>query len=331
MIMFTSMVQGTWETVIIAPVGGLVNGGPAGLFWSYIWTFIGFTPIVMSLAEMASMAPTSGGQYHWVSEFAPRRYQKFLSYMSGWMATTSWQAGTAGGAFLIGTIIQGTITAYNPNYAPTRWQGTLFVFAVAAIEGVINILVVDQLPRIQKVMIFPHFLGWIPIIAVLWALAPHSSAKQALINIQSNGGWELPGLSVMIGQISSVYFLILSDAAAHLAEEVKTASKSVPRAMMWSYWLNSLVGFIVLISFAFALPNLTDALSSPTGFAFIYVFQQCSYKGAIPLIVMILLIGITGNTDCNASTSRQTFAFARDGGIPMHRALSKVTTVSAKV
>jgi hypothetical protein len=30
-----------------------------------------------------SRAPTSGGQYHWVSEFAPPKYQKFLSYASG--------------------------------------------------------------------------------------------------------------------------------------------------------------------------------------------------------------------------------------------------------
>lgn len=83
---------------------GLTNGGLAGLFWSYVWTFVGFTPIVASLAEMASMAPTSGGQYvllvrdgkrhtsnavlqtiryHWVSEFAPERYQKILSYVTG--------------------------------------------------------------------------------------------------------------------------------------------------------------------------------------------------------------------------------------------------------
>lgn len=38
-----------------APVGGLINGGLAGLFWSYIWTFVGFVFIVLSLAEMASM------------------------------------------------------------------------------------------------------------------------------------------------------------------------------------------------------------------------------------------------------------------------------------
>jgi amino acid transporter len=39
--------------------------------------------VIASMAEMASMAPTSGGQYHWVSEFAPREHQRFLSYVVG--------------------------------------------------------------------------------------------------------------------------------------------------------------------------------------------------------------------------------------------------------
>lgn len=103
MVIFTSIAQSTWEIVLIAPVGGFINGGPPGLFWTYIWTFLGFVPIDMSLAEMASMVSTSGGQYHWVSEFSPRKYQKLLSYMSGWIANTSWQAATASGAFFTGT------------------------------------------------------------------------------------------------------------------------------------------------------------------------------------------------------------------------------------
>lgn len=28
-------------------------------------------------------SPTSGGQYHWVSEFSWPRYQRFLSYITG--------------------------------------------------------------------------------------------------------------------------------------------------------------------------------------------------------------------------------------------------------
>jgi choline transport protein len=55
MIMFTSLVQSTWEVTLIAPIGGLINGGLPLLFWGYIWTFFGFCFIVASLAEMASM------------------------------------------------------------------------------------------------------------------------------------------------------------------------------------------------------------------------------------------------------------------------------------
>ncbi len=62
---------------------GLTAGGMPGLFWSLCWAYTGQFFIVLSLAEMASMAPTAGGQYHWVSEFAPRQHQKLLSYLSG--------------------------------------------------------------------------------------------------------------------------------------------------------------------------------------------------------------------------------------------------------
>jgi len=180
-------------------------------------------------------------------------------------------------------------------------------------------------------MVFPHALGWIAVVVVLWVLAPHASAKDVFTNFQSTGGWEPVGLSVMVGQITSVYFLILSDSAAHLAEEVKSASKSVPRAMMWSFFLNALVGFIVLVAFLFAIPSVSDVLDptiNVSGFAFIYVFQQASYKGGIVLFVMVLLVTITGAIDANASTARQTFAFARDGGLPFGDFISKVSKVS---
>lgn len=32
-------------------------------------------------------APTSGGQYHWVSEFAPPEYQKVASYAAGLLSS----------------------------------------------------------------------------------------------------------------------------------------------------------------------------------------------------------------------------------------------------
>jgi choline transport protein len=66
-------------------------------------------------------APTAGGQYHWVSEFAPTKYQKILSYYAGWLAVLSWQACTASGGFFVGGIIQSMAQLSHANYNATDW------------------------------------------------------------------------------------------------------------------------------------------------------------------------------------------------------------------
>lgn len=69
------------------------------------------------------------------------------------MSTLSWQAGTAGSAFIMGVLIQGVVVGYNPNYGPKRWQGTLIVFAASAFQGLVNTFLAAQLPRIQKLSV----------------------------------------------------------------------------------------------------------------------------------------------------------------------------------
>jgi amino acid permease len=44
-------------TLPSATTQGLTDGGVAGLIWSFVWTFCGFSFVMASLAEMASMAP----------------------------------------------------------------------------------------------------------------------------------------------------------------------------------------------------------------------------------------------------------------------------------
>lgn len=61
-IAFTSCTMGTWEFVFINNFQSLVDGGRAGMFWSYCWVIVGQFFVVLSLAEMSSMAPTAGGQ-----------------------------------------------------------------------------------------------------------------------------------------------------------------------------------------------------------------------------------------------------------------------------
>lgn len=124
------------------------------------------------------------------------------------MATLSWQAGTASGSFLAGTIIQGLITVNDVNYLPTHWQGTLFVFAMVLIVFVFNIWGARALPMVQNLLLILHVFGFSALIIVLWVLAPRNTAEVVFTQFSNSGGWSSMGLSLMVGQISAIFGLI---------------------------------------------------------------------------------------------------------------------------
>lgn len=173
---------------------------------------------MLSLAEMASMAPTAGGQYHWVSEFAPPSIQRSMSYFTGWMSTLSWQAGTASGPFLVGTLIQSSATIMYPDYAATNWQGTLMVIAVTILVWALNVYGSKAMPLFQNVMLMVHVFGFLAIIIVFWTLNPRASAEVTFTQITNGGGWNSTGLALMVGQISAIYACICKSHNALLSE-----------------------------------------------------------------------------------------------------------------
>src|SRR5256714_10364467 len=75
------------------------------------------------------------------------------------------------------------------------------------------------------------------------------------------------------------------------------------------------------ITFCFCLGSLDDAISTPTGYAFIEVFYVItkSHIGATLLSSLIIFLTIFINLSIVATASRQLFAFARDKGLPFGR------------
>jgi amino acid transporter len=110
-----------------------------------------------------------------------------------------------------------------------------------------------------------------------------------------------------------------------MAEEVKDAGRNVPNAMFWSYVLNGLIALVFLITYLFCIPSVEAALNDPSGFPFIYVFKNAVSTGGVnALTIMVLILVIASNISFNASTSRQTFAFARDNGLPFAKWIGHV-------
>jgi choline transport protein len=111
-----------------------------------------------------------------------------------------------------------------------------------------------------------------------------------------------------------------------IAEEIKDASKALPKAIMWSQTINSAMTFIMAVTLTFALDDVESVLSTPTRYPFIQIFYNAAQSLAATNIMTAIII-ICLSTCCIsqvATASRQIWSFARDHGLPFSGFLSRV-------
>lgn len=309
-----------------ANIFGLINGGTGGLIWVYIGTFAGFFASVLSMAEMASMAPTTGGQYHWVSEFAPPSAQKFLSYIVGWLCVLGWQVGTAAVAFLAGQQIEGLIILNNDSYTHHRWHTTLLVIAIVTFSQLFNTFFAHQLPIVEAVILILHMFGFFAILIPLWVMGQRGNAHDVFFTFTDGGGWGSTGLSCLVGLLSPIFSFVGPDSATHMSEELRDASYTLPRAMVTTTLVNGAMGFAMLVTFCMTLGDVDTILSTPIGQPFIQVFYNAtgSKSGTSTLTAILITLTTFGCVTNIATSSRQVWAFARDQGLPFSSWLAHV-------
>ncbi|KAK0871399.1 hypothetical protein LTR87_012862 [Friedmanniomyces endolithicus] len=325
---FSVIAMGGWIFVPNNSISGIVDGDTGGTIAMYLINFAAFSSIIFSLAEMASMAPTAGGQYHWVSEFAPPSLQKSLSYTAGWLSALAWCCGTTSGFFLAGSLIHGVIVELHSDYVAEPWRAYLLVVALATIGALVNTYLSRKLPKLEGFAFLLTIAGFISVVIVLWVLSSEQrlTASEVFQTFSNDGGWSSLGLSMVAGQILLVWTLTGADATAHMAEETRHASDVIPKAMILSYFINRFMVFVMLITYCFCLTDLTDAFASATGFPFIQVFATAtgSAEGAAAITCLLVVLIVFSVTNYMAACSRQVFAFARDRGVPFHTWIAKV-------
>ena len=194
------------------------------MIYTYLGALVSFSFVILSMAEMASMyvtynlilqdtninrAPTSGGQYHWVSEFAPPSCQALLSYITGWICVLGWHTGIAGCCYTVGNMIIGlVIINYPDTYTYQGWHVALLVIAVAIVAVAFNTLLAQKLPVIEGIILFIHIFGFVGILVPLWVLSPKIPASEVFGSIEDRGGWGNNGLSCLVGMIGPIYALM---------------------------------------------------------------------------------------------------------------------------
>lgn len=99
--------------------------------------------------------------------------------------------------------------------------------------------------------------------------------------------------------------------------------------MLIAYFSNIPFAFGILLTFLFCIGDVQKAIDS--GSPFVYAFQNAtgSAGGATGLTAVMLLLLIIITTSTFATTSRQTWAFARDKGLPFSSWIGRVRNTTS--
>jgi choline transport protein len=244
------------------------------------------------------------------------------------MCVLGWQAAMGATSFATAQQIEALIALHHPSYTIRGWHGALLAIAVAVVSMFFNTFLVRKLPLLEGIIMVLHCAGFFTFIIVLWVMAPRGNASVVFTHFEDNAGWGNVGLSTLVGLLGPVVTLIGSDSAVHLSEELKEASKVLPRAMICTALINYTFGWIMTITFMMTIgPDIDAVLGTALGQPYLQIVLNATENVAattiLGLIVCIMLFFCSVNQV--TTSSRQLFAFARDGGLPFSEFLSRVS------
>ncbi|MCJ1241866.1 hypothetical protein MMC14_009872 [Varicellaria rhodocarpa] len=305
---------------------GLHNGGPAGAIYGFILVWIGSLSVFSTLSELVSMAPVSGGQYHWVAMLAPQSKQVFWSYVEGWLTVLGWQAVSASATFLTTTLILGLAQLTHPNFSMQPYQVTLLFWAIIFIVALINAIGGTVLPKFEGFTLILHSLGFFAIIFPVVFIGKHQNSSEVFDVFYNGGQWPTQGLSFMIGITGTIFVFVGADGAIHMCEEITNATIVVPRAIVFTYVTQGALGLGLLLAVLFYINDLTTVLKPPSGYAFIEIFLQAtgSAAGTATMVSIVTTMQFVATVSNVAAASRMLWAFSRDKGIPGWKLISRV-------
>lgn len=97
----------------------------------------------------------------------------------------------------------------------------------------------------------------------------------------------------------------------------------VPKTMWWSYVLNVVIAWVMLITMLFCIGDLDEAIN--TAVPYLKLFKNTGSDAmAITLLIILVILIFSGNITSLATTSRETWAFSRDHGLPFSTWIARV-------
>lgn len=328
-------VLGTWAVFAQDLADGLVTGGPISILWGLCLVTICNLCIALSLAEFCSGMPTALGQAYWVYRLLDTTGGRFTSYLCAWINVFGWWTLTASVVAFMTDFLLGMKIMFDEDWAGANegWVSFLLYLGITLSFTLVNLFGC----RTDKFLPwFNNFMGigFAALFVIISMALLISTGTRSNLSFQSprfvfttwinQTGWG-DGVTWFMGLLQSAYGLTAFDSVIHMVEEIPSPRRNAPKAMYLSVICGAVSGFIFMIVCLFTIQDLDTTLDPPSGLPFIELLSETiGPQGGAVLLALFIFNSLGQGVSVMTSSSRLTWGFARDGGLPWHHYFTQI-------
>lgn len=320
----------SWFGISASLITSISSGGPLMIVYgiliiAFISTFIGIT-----LSELASSYPNSGGQYYWALVLAPKGWNRFLAYMCGGLA---WAGSVFTSTSVSLSIAQFMLGMYSLNAGPDFVVEKWMIFVTFQLVNVVTFLFNCYgkiLPAVAKAALYISIGTYLVITITVLACSKgnYQSPKFVFVDFDNNTGWSSPAIGFITGLINPNWSFSCLDCATHMAEEATEPERKIPIAIMGTVVIGFITSFTYVIAMFFCIRDFNQLLNSTTGAPILDIIYQAVGNRAGTMILMTLFLLTAWGCNISSQTwmARLCWSYSRDNGLPGSHLWSQIHT-----
>ncbi|CAI9626925.1 unnamed protein product [Alternaria burnsii] len=311
---------------------GMGYAGTAGMTWGWIVAMIGIQCVAMSMAELCSSMPTSGGLYYASAVLAPPGWGPFAAWLTGWSNWLAQITAAPSVNYGIAAMILAAASINDPSYVPTDYQTFLLTVFIMILHAILSSMPTRWLAQFNSAGSTFNFIALVVVIIMIPAgtdrterglprFAPSSEVWGTIYE-----GTSFPaGISVLMSFIGVIWTMSGYDSPFHLAEECSNANIASPRAIVLTSATGGIFGWFLQLVVAYTVVDIDLVLDSELGQPFAAYLMQCmSQKMTLAILALTIIAGFSMGQGCMIAASRVTFAYARDDCFPLSKYWKRV-------
>ena len=293
---------------------GLQMGGPLEMTLGWPIVSLGSLFVGLSMAELCSAIPTSGGTYHWSAELGGPKW----AWFTAWFNIVGLVTEVAGIDYGCATYLVPVLGLGSSHSALLMTYGLILLS-----HALINHYGIRWVAWLSDLSVSVHILGVAVLVGALMIFAPKQPLS-FLLSHKNMSPIHAPYFWLfMLGMLQAQWTYTGYDGPAQVSEETVDPRRRAPWGIVMGVAVSAVFGYILVLGLTWAIPSITGVLTAKDS-------TGNSLPAVLAIVVAtlgeragraVLLLAVAAMWFCGLSTltsgSRVIWALARDRGMPM--------------